>query len=578
MERRTTDSLEQLFSLVEVRAYCQHDYESFLLDKQVIPSKVQVPTRRDDPNWTAEYLGAFARPEAEYYVDHDYPGWLLWDKTMPAYLANPKGAEVVYDEREQQVRHQIGLIMTREWFSTLFGYLKQEPRDSGADRFRMASVMMLVYAFGLVLSGVSSASFLDVQDEVSVVLGDGSDKHQHRATAEILGALLTAVVDEPVQQRNEAWEYAFPIVRKIFEDGLTPENAKYWTTFLHLVLQGKDPRRSWPIIEWLANFRLDMHSNAAFKESSKINLLQQCVVDCGWHFRLDQPILDDFLAHLDHPYKGVREAMGQTMAAIYRAQYHESYADLDALLTAQRNESSVGIRPYQPTEAFSATIHDVFRRLEKWRHERAPGQQTPSSYTSGSKTVLLWLDATLVSNECTHLSTFFPDLFLGELLHMMDVKEDPELQSLAYHVFRHLPNVPHRAGEDIRYVEALVRIGTTSTLWHQRLRVLINMQVIYFRRLFLIAEDEQQVLLDCVSSMLRDSQLEVRLGAAATLSGMIRCSPQARGAEIVAKLKKDFSALLRKTPMPKRSAGGTPTPEHTNTVNIRHAAVLGLGA
>jgi proteasome activator subunit 4 len=68
--------------------------------------------------------------------------------------------------------------------------------------------------------------------------------------------------------------------------------------------QGKDPRRSWPIVEWLTSFRLDMSSNAAFKESSKIQLLQQCVQAAGWHFQNDKPLLEDFLEHLDHPYKG----------------------------------------------------------------------------------------------------------------------------------------------------------------------------------------------------------------------------------------------------------------------------------
>lgn len=48
-----------------------------------------------------------------------------------------------------------------------------------------------------------------------------------------------------------------------------------------------------------------MNSNAAFKESSKIQLLQQCILEAGWHFRLEKPILEDFLKHIDHPYKGV---------------------------------------------------------------------------------------------------------------------------------------------------------------------------------------------------------------------------------------------------------------------------------
>jgi proteasome activator subunit 4 len=374
------------------------------------------------------------------------------------------------------------------------------------------------------------------------------------------------------------WEYVFPIVRGIFQDGLTPENSGYWTTFLHVVLQSKDPRRGWPLVDWLASFRLDMESNAAFKESSKVHLLTQCICDAGWHFRLEKPILEDFMKHLDHPYKGVREAMGQTIASIFRTRYHESYKDVDTLIKAQKDASSIGVRPYQPTDEFSKTITEVFDRLEVWRQERPAGQQTPSSYTSGGKTVLLWLDSTLSSYECTSLVKFFPDVFMEQLLHMMDIKEDPELQSLAYHVFRHLPNIPHRQGEDAEFIAALIRIGRNATSWHQRLRILINIQVIYFRRLFLMSEEQQQSMFDCVSAMLSDTQLEVRMGAATTLSGMIRCSPIAFRDRQVSTLKEKFTKQLNKNPLPKKRNPGTPTTEQGKLVLTRHAAVLGLGA
>ncbi|KMU76510.1 hypothetical protein CISG_01243 [Coccidioides immitis RMSCC 3703] len=174
---------------------------------------------------------------------------------------------------------------------------------------------------------------------------------------------------------------------------------------------------------------------------------------------------------------------------------------------------------------------------------------------------------------------------------MMDVKEDPELQSLAYHVFRHLPNVPHPAGEDSEFVDTLIRIGRTSQSWHQRLRVMINMQIIYFRRLFLLSKVDREKLFDCVANMLEDPQHEVRAGASATLSGMIRCSPVALRNEMVLKLRDRFTKSLIQHPLPKKpriytsgfssatSTGtSTPTPEHTRLVITRHAAVLGLGA
>ncbi|KAF1363213.1 hypothetical protein EJ07DRAFT_104496 [Lizonia empirigonia] len=566
-----------LFSVIQIRAITGHSYEKYLLGEEDLPDKISVPTRPDDPTWTEEYLASFAQPEAKYYVDFDYPGWLVWNKTMPGFL--PNAPQLQYDETENSVRKRIAGHLTRSWFSNYFAFMKQEPRDASADRFRMSSAMLLTHAFDLIFCGLTEATFDDIKDLTEAVYSDGSDKHQHRATSEIMAALLSCAPDLKPEQRTEVWEYVFPIVRGVFQDGLTPENSGYWTTFLHVVLQAKDPRRGWPMVDWLASFRLDMDSNAAFKESSKVHLLTQMITDAGWHFRLEKPILEDFMKHLDHPYKGVREAMGQTIATIYRTRYHESYKDVSTLMKAQKEASSIGIRPYQPTEEFTNTITEVFSRLEAWRHQREPGQQTPSSYTSGSKTVLLWLDSTLSSYECTQLVKFFPDVFMEQLLHMMDIKEDPELQSLAYHVFRHLPNIPQREGEDSDFIAALIRIGKTATSWHQRLRILINVQVIYFRRLFLMSTSQQQELFDCVSSMLSDVQLEVRMGAAATLSGMIRCSPQAFRDKQVETLKKRFTTQLSKNPLPKKKAiPGTPSADQNKLVLTRHAAVLGLGS
>ena len=194
-----------------------------------------IETDIKDPGWTEKFLAAFAQPEAEYFVDHDHPGWLVWDKTFPAYMVDPQ-EEVQYDDVENDARKAIGKHLDRKWFNTFFGYLKQEPRDGGADRFRMASSMLLQFAFNLVREGVASVTLDEIKEETANVLGDGSDKHQHRATAEILGAIVSSYRDSTKKNRDAMWEYVFPIIRGIFEDGLTPENCSYWTAFLHLIL------------------------------------------------------------------------------------------------------------------------------------------------------------------------------------------------------------------------------------------------------------------------------------------------------------------------------------------------------
>ena len=101
------------------------------------------------------------------------------------------------------------------------------------------------------------------------------------------------------------------------------------------------------------------------------------------------PSCEDCFAHIDHPYKPVRESIGRIIATIYRTRYHESFKDVSMLLEKNKAESSIGLRPYKPSDTFTAPIKDVFSHLEQWRHERTLGQQTPSSYTSGSKTVLI---------------------------------------------------------------------------------------------------------------------------------------------------------------------------------------------
>ncbi|PQE33894.1 proteasome activator subunit 4 protein [Rutstroemia sp. NJR-2017a WRK4] len=578
LRRAYSDAMIRIMNHIETRAIYGHSFERYIREEELQHNNLEITVDSNDPNWTEKFLASFAEPgPPEYLVDRDFPGWLVWGKSFKASRGNP--VEFTdFDEVETAARKQIGSLLTLDWYQKYFMYMKQEPRDNTADRFNINNATLLIQTFELMHAGLSAATFDEIKEEVVKVYEDGSDKHQHRATAEIVAALMLSTSDFPLEKRNEVWSFCLPIMLNVISEGLTPENLTYWVTCIHMIMGGRDPRSSKEVLDYLTSFRLDISSNAAFKDSSKIQLLDVAINDAGWHFRHDEPILKDFIAHIDHPYKAVREAIGRTIATIYRMRYYEAFKDVDTLLKANKESSSIGIKPYRPTEDFSATIKDVFNRLEVWRGERTPGQQTPSAYTNGSKTILLWLDSALQSYECTQLIDFFPDVFMEQLLHMMDVKEDPELQRLAYLVYRHLPNIPFRVGEDGDFIAALIRIGKVSTSWHQRLRTLINMQVIYFRRIFLIRPAEQQALFAAVADMLEDPQLEVRLGASTTLAGMIRCSPILLRNNILSSLRSKFTQALKKNPMPKKSPG-TSTPVNSNAQIIRrHAAVLGLGA
>ncbi|KAF4457725.1 proteasome activator subunit 4 [Fusarium albosuccineum] len=571
-----------VFASVHTRAVCGHEYRNYLLEKAVDDrNQIQVAVEKGDADFTHDFLESFKQPEdAPYMVDADHPGWLVWGEKFTAYRAKPPQIDQ-YDEVEGAVRDQLGQILNREWLSQYFDYLKQEEQDASTDQFRVHNVRLLVHVFDLMHRGKTEVTLEDVKELTKEVLEDGNDKHQHRATSEILGALLAGSRNDPPEIRNRVWEYAAPLMLKILADDLTPDNSQYWFSCLDLILNHKDPRRSPEIVDALRSFRLDMTSNAAFKESSKVQLLECIVAHGGWHFQHEKPILDDLLAHIDHPYGIVRMAIGRALSVIYKTRYHESFENVNQLLEENKATSSIGIRPYRPTEEFATTMKGVFDRLEEWRHERTPGQETPSSYTLGSKTVLTWLYSTLLSHECIQMVPFFPTPFMEELLHMMDVKEDPELEGLAYLVYLQLPDIPFRDGEDADFIDALIRIGKTSTSWSQRSRALVNMQVIYFRRIFLTRSAQKEALFAAVTDMLGDSQIEVRSCASTTLAGMIRCSPRRIRDPMAVHLKTRFEDELQRNPMPKRGRHlpGTDTPVDTQKqITRRHAAVLGLGA
>ncbi|EWC44085.1 hypothetical protein DRE_07220 [Drechslerella stenobrocha 248] len=565
-----------LFCLIDLRSACGHKYQNFLLDVYNFPTQKEQMVDPKDKEWTKTFLSAFSQESTDLYVDFDHIGWLAWGKTMTVFDARPSQKRE-WDAVERTARDHIGSLIDRTWFRSFCDYMKQEPREGMADRFRMASPILLQFIFELVREGTAALKFEDIYEGALELFGDGGDKNQHRATAELFGALLNSARDCSEIDKSNIWSLILPIITKIFDEGLNPDNLSYWIAFIHTAFQGKDLRRSWQIVQHLASFRLDLGSNAAFKESSKIQLLQQCINDAGWHFQLHQPIWDDFLQHLNHPYKGVREAIGQTLACISRTRYHESFGCVNEFLEAQNGYSSVGIPPYQSDNEFTTAFNKILAQLAEWRGEDPSGNRDISSYTSASKTVLLWLENTLSSHECTQLAPLFSRPLVNEILHMVDVREDPELMSLAYNVFRHLPDIPHPIGQADAFIEGLIQTGSGARSWHQRLRVLLNIGVVYFRRLFLLSPGQQRNLFSCVSNMLGDPQLEVRIGAATTLSGMIRCSPVPFRNRVVPILKKRFVNLLLKNPLPRGLSSRPGNPQQRLTVN-RHAAVLGLNA
>ncbi|KAK7207032.1 putative proteasome activator subunit 4 [Myxozyma melibiosi] len=595
----------KLFTSVIGKALVGYDVRKLLQGDFKDVGVITVPVDQDDPDFSAKFIEQFKSPEADYFVrDLDRPGWLVWGKSFTA-EANPKpGLDLQFKDSDRETMRAIGETVDRAWFEKFCEILLEEPSRTEHDVFRSIYAMFAAIVYAIVHEGFAKLTFEDMVEIIHNLYGDGKDKNHHRATAELIGGLLSEPLSREFQLK--AIEVALPVLDKVVEDGLTPETVGYWTGCISFFSASVDPRAIWPILTKLASVRIDASSNAAFKESSRISLLRRLIAKEAWSFQIEEPIMKDFLAHLDHDYKGVREEIGRTLGTISRSRYSESFRSVKILLEENRAAGPLGVIPFVPDEARRELIEGVFKQLAIWRQERAPLQET-SSYTNGGKTVMIWFNTWLQSCSCPELLPFFPKLILPELLNLLDIKEDAEVISLAVTMFKNFGNVPWPSNLIKDMIDGIIEIASKSSTWHQRLRVLALAQVFYFRQLFKLSNLDRRRLFDCVSDLLSDPQLEVRDTAATTLSGMIRCSPARFRGLVITKLQKKFTKALQDNPMPGRPGRGsgdtsrsgsvqplksssagpasafssrpsTPSVEYNNIILTRHAAVLGLSA
>lgn len=268
---------------------------------------------------------------------------------------------------------------------------------------------------------------------------------------------------------------------------------------------------------------------------------------------------------------------------------------------------STGFPGWVASDDFEENMKFLAMKLEKWRLERVPGQTSESSpYVTGASTILSWWQSVVIGTACMVMLPFVAKYILPETLHMMDVKEEVELMSSAASMLKYIGNAPYSPDLIPGMVEAIEKIGTERRQWHHRLRIMVVIQVFYYRQLFVLSKNERKRLLDVVIILLNDSQLEVREAASTTLSGMVQCTKFDKK-NLVLPLLERFKTGIIMNPMPKRrvaggrsgistpQADGIDTPPRSGwstpnglenlrfnkdaeTLIRRHAAILGLSS
>jgi proteasome activator subunit 4 len=241
-------------------------------------------------------------------------------------------------------------------------------------------------------------------------------------------------------------------------------------------------------------------------------------------------------------------------------------------------------------EDYRRRIDDFKVRLTHWRSIRQPASTGSQQYDMASLCVLTWIWTACSGIRITTVYPFVTNL-LSELFQMQELLDNSELKDTAQAVLGAIASLPYPIALVRPMMSVLTNLLRTSPSWRVRLDVLpvlqgafftlkqipvLNrLQVFYFNQLFTIEDDQVRELLETLCTMLSDSSLEVREAAAASLSGIVRCSQR----HAIIYLKDRFLATVRQTKIPRRrNSKGEENPKYQRLLVEVHSGVLGAAA
>ena len=578
-----TNHMAQLLATIWLRVLTKGDIKDASLENLTIPGKFLLTSQNGSLG--EEVMQSLRDPKPAYFVDDERAGWLAWPQELEVFQRIHAGEDLELDPQTIELFAAMGSAMDLNWLTRTLEYWKEEPKEgNGKFRTHLQHVIRLFFVCSRRMPG--AATLDQIKPMLEELCAKGALHYHSRLGAEVLSGLIGSLRYESEELHNEVWSWCGPILQSVLTDRLTPDNVGYWQQCIISVFMHRDSRRFFPLLQIVTDLPLDMESHSAFAESAKISVLRKTVASVGWHFQSGEASINKFIAHIDHPYKRVRDEIGRALNSLFAMQYFEAHPSVSHFVEANSNAStSLGVVPYLPNLQLTQAIQEMYIKLAQWRAERPPGQEAPSQYTMASKTMSTWVFNSLDMTEAYLLLPFVANLILPETLHMMDVKEDNDLLVISISVFKQLGNIVYPISEIKPMVDSLVSIMTTDPSWHHRLRIMAVVQVFFYRNMFTLSHTDRQRLFDSVVYLLGDMQLEVREGAASTISGMIRASSYDRDNTIKSLIEK-FTGLMDETPLPKAGTRsrrksqvikGNPAIISTNIVR-RHSAVLGLSA
>jgi len=521
-----------------------------------------------------------------YYIDranihhHIWPKYFVADKVLDEDILK-------LSERDVKTFSTLGQSYDIAWLKK-FIETRSEERQSGTDYVSNQATSYLTHVIRIMDLGFTSIKIDEFLDTVDGQF-DITDKNSHRCLSEIMTSLMESLVFSDSKSAKTKLDYVFNKFTTTIIENMTRDVQSYWRDFVISIISTIDFRRVYPIVKFLLDFKLESSSGSLFRESLRIQLLQECI-----HLdpvnKPDVSYVEYFWSHLDYSKKSVCPDIGRLLTDLEFCSNLDTPCSVTEALKENAAYGDLGCEVSVLTPESESRVRKAFAKLEELRLERnsVVEHSSESSYVLAATTISEFLLEAVSWSFGVGYVKLFPSVIIPALLEFFNISEEVQLGATAVRLIRKFGNLPCPKIYLQSHIEAIVKVASSATNWHQRLAMLSYIQTFFFRQLFVMTSEQRLLFVISASNMLNDSQLEVRETAAETLSGMIRCSPIQEQAQLIKTLSTKFNTLLStyKFPKPKRNRTGaiipsgtaTPSSEYQQISLKRHAAVLGLGA
>eukprot|EP00026_Physarum_polycephalum_P000239 Phypoly_transcript_00239.p1 GENE.Phypoly_transcript_00239~~Phypoly_transcript_00239.p1 ORF type:complete len:1800 (+),score=287.16 Phypoly_transcript_00239:113-5512(+) len=382
-----------------------------------------------------------------------------------------------------------------------------------------------------------------------------SDRACQSTAAEILaGALRVAhknnAESDPAWAQSVEWISASVLSGAL---GAPPECIIDWMACVRFGVYNLEPSRvTWLVEKLFASYT---SSNTASSQAKPLYYIKAVLSELTWRApSLHEKLINDLSGSLAHPYKQLRQEIGEIISLIIGFSWHPAR---DA-----GTHRPLMVPPTLP-EYLTAFLHKSFAESNQLPPSDQP--TTPQQATDENTARISHLRATLLHTTIHaftqgHTHGLLPNLgpLVGPLF-AAQTDPDHDVSRAARQACGIVAQGYHWPSSLSSLFPHVFPIGSSSS-WRVRSALLPFLQILAYNNVFNIGTEEISRLFEFVISMLNDHQVEVRELARGTLSSLIKGISAAKVPKkyTETELSAHFLALIKGTE--------------------RHAGVLGLAA